>query len=129
VELIYRVQDQWIKDHPIKITQRQPTANEIAEELAKKLSPPDKSLPQKPTTKQPESKIEQLKPFIDRKTEKETSKKLSPTESSSIQQKHQTPSVREADAALRFVYPKSPALMIKNLSDSVVRDIKWMVIL
>jgi hypothetical protein len=33
------------------------------------------------------------------------------------------------DVALRFVYPKSPALMIKNLSDSVARDIKWTVLL
>lgn len=31
--------------------------------------------------------------------------------------------------ALRFVYPKSPALMIINESDVVVRDIKWTVIL
>lgn len=34
-----------------------------------------------------------------------------------------------ADVALRFVYPKEPALVITNLSDSVARDIKWTVIL
>ncbi len=31
------------------------------------------------------------------------------------------------DVALRFISPKSPALMIKNLSDPVARDIRWMV--
>jgi len=33
-----------------------------------------------------------------------------------------------ADVGLRFVYPKSPALKIVNLSDSLARDIKWMVV-
>lgn len=31
--------------------------------------------------------------------------------------------------ALRFVYPKSPALVIVNQSNSVIRDIKWAVVL
>jgi hypothetical protein len=31
------------------------------------------------------------------------------------------------DVTLRFVYPKAPALVIANPSDSVVRDIKWAV--
>lgn len=33
------------------------------------------------------------------------------------------------DVGLRFVYPKSPALVLKNLSGSVARDIKWTVAL
>lgn len=38
------------------------------------------------------------------------------------------PKESQADVALRFVYPKSPALMILNLSDSIARDIKWAVV-
>jgi hypothetical protein len=34
-----------------------------------------------------------------------------------------------AEVKLRFVYPKSPALVIVNSSDSVARDIKWLVAL
>jgi hypothetical protein len=33
------------------------------------------------------------------------------------------------DVTLRFVYPKDPALVIANPSDSIARDIKWMVAL
>jgi len=33
--------------------------------------------------------------------------------------------VRMPEVSLRFVYPKSPALVIVNPSDSVARDIKW----
>jgi len=43
---------------------------------------------------------------------------------------YQSDSKKESpDVALRFIYPKSPALIIKNLSDSVARDIKWTVVL
>lgn len=37
--------------------------------------------------------------------------------------------LNKADVALRFVYPKSPALVILNQSDVVVREIKWTVVL
>jgi hypothetical protein len=37
--------------------------------------------------------------------------------------------VRMPEVSLRFVYPKSPALVIVNSSDSVARDIKWTVVL
>ena len=33
------------------------------------------------------------------------------------------------DVALRFVYPKSPALVLANQSAVIARDIKWLVIL
>jgi hypothetical protein len=33
------------------------------------------------------------------------------------------------DVSLRFVYPKSPALMLMNSSDALARDIKWTVYL
>jgi len=39
----------------------------------------------------------------------------------------QTPTA--SNVALRFVYPKSPALVIANRSESIARDIKWMVVL
>lgn len=46
----------------------------------------------------------------------------------------QNPSSNEAvqqgpDVTLRFVYPKSPALILVNTSDKVARDIKWAVLL
>jgi hypothetical protein len=41
----------------------------------------------------------------------------------------QTPTPVAPDVALRFVYPKSPALVIANRSDSIARDIKWVVVL
>jgi hypothetical protein len=34
-----------------------------------------------------------------------------------------------ADVSLRFVYPKSPALMLVNSSEAIARDIKWTVVL
>jgi hypothetical protein len=36
---------------------------------------------------------------------------------------------RIPDVALRFVYPKAPVLVIVNQSDSIVRNIKWAVVL
>lgn len=41
----------------------------------------------------------------------------------------QNPPSQMPNVALRFVYPKSPALVIMNTSDSVARDIKWSVVL
>jgi hypothetical protein len=41
----------------------------------------------------------------------------------------QPPKESQPDVGLKFVYPKSPALMITTLSGSVARDIKWMVVL
>ena len=57
------------------------------------------------------------------KQNKKTAKTEQPQPPSSLS-KEEPPAV-----GLRFVYPKEPALMIRNLSDSVARDIKWMVIL
>ncbi len=39
------------------------------------------------------------------------------------------PKPKPPDVTLSFVYPKTPALVIANLSDSVARDIKWTVAL
>lgn len=62
-----------------------------------------------------------------------TAMKEPPTKAPPTQQKPQLPlsppKESPADVALRFVYPKSPALVIANLSDSLARDIKWTVVL
>ncbi len=39
------------------------------------------------------------------------------------------PAAALADVALRLIYPKDPALMIMNSSDSLARDIKWTLLL
>ena len=62
-----------------------------------------------------------------------TALKEPPAKAPPTQQKPQPPlsppKESPADVALRFVYPKSPALIIANLSHSLVRDIKWIVAL
>ena len=62
-----------------------------------------------------------------------TALKEPPAKAPLTQQKPQPPlsppKESPADVALGFVYPKSPALMIANLSDSLARDIKWTVVL
>lgn len=92
---------------------QQPTAKENAEELAKKL-PPQSIKP--PLAKKKEYKQKEptfKEPLI---------AKLPPT-----QPEPQPPKESPPDVGLRFVYPKSPALVIVNLSDSVAREIKWIV--
>ena len=44
-------------------------------------------------------------------------------------QKHARPAKELPDVALRFVYPKSPALILDNQSAVIARDIKWTVLL
>jgi hypothetical protein len=104
------VKEQWIKDHPTKQNEQKPsvappeqskqlTAEEIAGELAKKL-------------------IEQ--------TFKPTPKKETPP---TTQPEPQPPIEPLSDVALRFVHSKEPAVIIKNLTDSVAHNILWSVVL
>ena len=86
---------------------KQPTAEEIASEVAKKLPPQaeQKAYKQKETTfkKNLIAKLPLTQP------------ELQPLKES------------QHDVALKFVYSKSPALMIINLSDTVTSNIKWAV--
>jgi hypothetical protein len=110
---IYRVREQWIKDYPTPI--KEATSYPIAER------------PKQPTDKEAQKTASQgvkSKPRM----EANENKKQGVKEKAPLPPK-QEKSEATVTVALRFVYPKSPALMIINQSDVVVRDIKWTVIL
>jgi|GEM_PF-6507525 hypothetical protein len=82
------------------------------------------SPPAKPTKRIPqaESSVKETSPLYSPNFKEPLIAKLPPTQSIP-----QPPKESMADVGLYFVYPKSPVLMIENLSDSLVRDIKWTV--
>lgn len=110
----FPIRNQYIKEHPTSLAKQQvqpKTEQKQPEELLKPQMPIKRPV-QKKEPKQKELTFKEL-PLIREKSQLSfPSAKESPT-----------------DVALRFVYPKSPALIITNLSDSVARDIKWSVVL
>ena len=93
------IKEQWIKDHPVKEPAQESQPNQMSDNV-----------------KAPRTEKHDLPGSSRKKIDKVKPKPEMTKQQESL-----------ADVALSFVTPSEPTLLILNLSDSVVRDIKWAV--